>query len=210
MDLKRWVEKNSPPADFILSLPEEYDGMEEEAVPIIKEHWPKVRDFISEQNKISGTKTSIFDYKMPWPEYEQFRDTFDGRSEYNYIKDSMECEFANFVQDIPMIFSNAGLHQESIDFSYELLDLFAWDDSQRDQILGDIGSSMWAIDPVKGEDFFKHKLTEAGHSEPLAASYTFELMIRERWEDAAEVLKDYKNSTDPTMIDRFRWLKERE
>lgn len=210
MDLKEWAKKNSPPADFILSLPEEYDFSEEEAVPVIKELWPKVRDFISEQNKISGTKTEILDFKMPWPEYEQFLDTFDGKAEYDYVKGSMECSFTNFVQDVPMILYNEGLYQESIDFNYDLLDLFAWDDCHRDQILGDIGSSIWEIDPVKGEDFFKQKLAEVGHSEPLAAEYTFELMNEERWEDAAEVLKGYENSTDPTVVDRFRWLKERD
>ena len=100
MDLKEWVVKNSPPADFILSLPEEYDSREEEAIPVIKEHWPKVRDFISERNRALGTKTSIFDYKMPWPEYEQIPGAFDGKPEYNFIKSTLECDFTNFIQDI--------------------------------------------------------------------------------------------------------------
>ena len=62
MEFNEWIKKNSPPADFILSLPDDND-FEEKVIPVIREHWAKVQDFISGQNKTAGKKSFIYDYR---------------------------------------------------------------------------------------------------------------------------------------------------
>lgn len=123
-------------------------------------------------------------------------------------EEDLDIDFCNQLWSIDMYLLNTKRFQEAQSFCQDMLDLFDWNADDRAHWIGSIGGCMWHTDPKKAEHYFKEHLKE--RNDAIMGYYSFELLMDERWDDAAAALRGYEDSTDETIQDRFEWLKRRE
>lgn len=193
--IKEWAAQKCPPANLVLILEGKWDTPDEDEEYISKVFcnlWPKIKKYIEKQNKKVG-KVSLFDFVLDYPDPD--------------VAAELSTEFLNLMMSVDMYLENTHRYKELIGFCNDLRELFDNSEEEESRITGIIGGALWAQDPAEGEAYFKEHLTEK--NDVIMAYYSFCLLTDERWDDAAEALKGYEDSEDEMIIERFKWLKER-
>ena len=122
-------------------------------------------------------------------------------------EEDLDIDFCNQMWSMDMYLANAKHYQEAMEYCKDMLELFIWDNEDTSHWTGCYGGYLWRIDPARAEAYFKEHLKE--RNDAIMGYYSYELLSEERWDDAAAALSGYEDSTDETIIERLKWLKNR-
>ena len=188
-----WAKKNSPPAFMMMKMNmvwEVPDEDEEKVARYFLKYWDDVKVYIKEQNEREGIK--------PLGNYRVFFEPSEK------IAKELTFDFFNLIWAVDDYLYNTRHYEDLVSYYRDILELFAWDQYEHDQWLSHMGEVIWQLDPTEGERFFKERLTE--RNDVIMFGYTMCLMSEDRWDEVAEALKGYEDTTDETLLDRFESL----
>ena len=177
------------------------DHEEEKAAASYIENWNLIRGEIQKQvAQNQGKPIRIDDFQIHVP---------NGNIR---MQQGAEVDFSNLIAggDIEMVLMNTQKYAELKSFAESILSLFDLSDDHYtyDNFRCAIGEALNGMGLKKERDEYYSSLLSGERNDYVAAHYAEHLLMDKDITAAENFMKDYLDTSDDIMLDRFRWLEE--